>query len=414
MLMLHSEPGRADRARAARAPRIAASAAAEASPPAPRRDQLPALRSARPAPRHPSPSAAGTSASGMAGDHSTRGAAAGDGRGPPSCQSPSAYAQQRRRARSAALITDATPGAAQRNSRASCQARASSSVGEDGAAGRSPRRGSGRAAPRSARGAARDAGPTPCGRRVEIERIADRAPARSRSWRVDRLAQVAGATPVTVARGLGPGKDLEGDLDDGAEAAGAADQRVMQQEPGGVLHHLAAAADEPAFAVDHARADEEVADAAVAITARTRSGPAATVPPMVAPASTSGGSNGRYCPCAPSIALDLADAACRPSAVNTHSAGVYRRCRQPDEIATVAASCRSAPAWCRRRGSRRRRARSRLQLGGLAEAAASYARDRRRRVRAGEAVSGGDVRRRRASCRGWRARFGSIDRAGGA
>ena len=140
--------------------------------------------------------------------------------------------------------------------------------GEDGCRRRrSRRRGSGTAAPAGWRPAL-PPGPTRCGWPRRHRAPPDRArPAAARATSI--ASPQSDRATANRGPGLGPGEYLEGHLADGAVASGAAHQRVVQQEPGGVLDHLPARANEAALAVHHRRADDEVADAAVAIPAGT-------------------------------------------------------------------------------------------------------------------------------------------------
>ena len=83
-----------------------------------------------------------------------------------------------------------------------------------------------------------------------------------------RRREVCSVHPYRGVR-LGRRKHLEGQLGENAERSAAADERLMQQEPGRVLHHLAAAARQSPAPVHDACADQEVADPAVAIAARS-------------------------------------------------------------------------------------------------------------------------------------------------
>ena len=103
---------------------------------------------------------------------------------------------------------------------------------------------------------------------------------------------------MTVRRASGCGKTLNVTSDEDAEAPEAADHAVMQQEPGRVLDDLAAAADQPAFAVDDPHADEKVAHAAVAIAPWSAEPAGDRAANGGAVRTQNGGSNGRYWPCA--------------------------------------------------------------------------------------------------------------------
>ena len=98
---------------------------------------------------------------------------------------------------------------------------------------------------------------------------------RSNRWRCTAaITAIAAATspvrdPQRRVR-VGFRKHLEREFGQHAERARAADQRLMQQKAGGVLDHLAAALHDAPLAVDHADANQEVADAAEAVAARSR------------------------------------------------------------------------------------------------------------------------------------------------
>jgi hypothetical protein len=72
--------------------------------------------------------------------------------------------------------------------------------------------------------------------------------------------------------------------------------------------------------------------------------PAATVPPMVAPASISGGSNGRYCPCAFSVS-SISRNGVPAQAVNTHSSAEYSVMPRSVDKSSVATPLSSGDAW---------------------------------------------------------------------
>ena len=110
-------------------------------------------------------------------------------------------------------------------------------------------------------------------------------PQDQRRWRLDverlelelsrRTASIAASAAArSVSSGLDGGawprawKHFEGDFSQHAESPAAADHRLMEQQAGRILHDLAAGRNQLAAAIDDPRADEEVANAAVAEPAR--------------------------------------------------------------------------------------------------------------------------------------------------
>ena len=185
---------------------------------------------------------------------------------------------------------------------------------------------------------------------------------------------------------------------------------VVQQEPGGVLHDLAAAADEPALAVDEPRADDEVAHAAVAVAAGAAQPGGHRAADGGARRRASGGSNGRYCPCSRQRGARCRATGVPASAVNMHSAGWYStmpvRPAQVERTASVAGAAQAGLVPPPRTASAAPGPQSCPHLGprGVADAAHDGTRPPSavQAVAAVAAVSG------RASCRGWRCSRGSI------
>ena len=120
------------------------------------------------------------------------------------------------------------------------------------------------------------------------------SPAASARARLERRLQVGRVDDERPPRRRRR-EDLERDFDEHAEPPQAADHQPREVEPGGVLDHAAAGADQRPGAVDEARPDDEVAHAAVAVAAGSGR-PGGDDAAERRPARASGGSKGRCCP----------------------------------------------------------------------------------------------------------------------
>ena len=194
--------------------------------------------------------------------------------------------------------------------------------------------------------------------------VAAMEPASAQTPRIDRSG---GAS-------LGRGNTLNVSSPITPKRPSAPDHRLMEQQTGGVLHHLAAAADQPARAIDERARRSQSRASRRNDSGRGRWRRRRRCRRAWRRRGRAAGSNGRYCPCCASVALDLGDRRAGQRRERALARRCMRRCRSgPRRSSTAVGAGAAQPRlgaaaadWPERTLRRRRR-----EVGRLDAAAAS-------------------------------------------